>query len=82
MMMSDSICAAVTQASLLDDYYGFVCFFFRREFQNSSLLQTKCCLSIESSLRPFDVFSFKLEGREGGEVVVLTWCYLLYYLQQ
>lgn len=35
------------------------------------LLWTKCCLGIESSLRPFDVFCIKVGERVGDEVTVL-----------
>lgn len=38
-------------------------------------------LSVVSVFRPFDVFRIKLEEREGGEVIVLTLCYFLEYLQ-
>lgn len=41
-----------------------------------SLLWAKCCLSIESSLRPFDEFCIKLEEREADEVAALPGFYL------
>lgn len=63
---------------------GFVCLFSLQKGipELISLLWTKCCLSIKSSLRPFDVFCIKLGEREGGELTVLPGFILLKYWQQ
>lgn len=86
MKLPLSICAAESDSDLpvrLLLWGFFVCFSLQKGIPELiSHLWTKCCLSIESSLRPFDVFCIKLGEREGGEVTVLPGFILLKYLQQ
>lgn len=69
MMMSDSICAAVTQTSLLDYYYGFVCFFLQKGIPELFTL-TDCVVSVLSLLSGHLMY-FALSWWKGKEMSLL-----------